>query len=52
MRPPLTTVDMNLTSVGRYAGESLLALISGETRSGIVRLPCSLVVRDSSRVPS
>jgi LacI family transcriptional regulator len=52
MRPPLTTVDMNLTAVGRYAGESLLALISGETRSGIVRLPCSLVLRDSSRVPS
>ncbi len=47
-RPALTTIDMNLTEVGRYAGESLLALISGEMRSGIVRLPCSLIVRDSS----
>lgn len=47
-RPALTTVDMNLTQVGRYAGESLLALLSGEIRSGIVRLPCSLIVRDSS----
>ncbi len=49
-RPSLTTVDMNLTAVGRYAGESLLALIGGEMRSGTVRLPCSLIVRDSSRV--
>lgn len=48
-RPALTTVDMNLTEVGRYAGESLLALLSGEMRSGIVRLPCSLIVRDSSK---
>lgn len=52
VRPALTTVDMNLTEVGRYAGESLLALLSGEMRSGIVRLPCSLIVRDSSRVGS
>ena len=48
-RPALTTVDMNLADVGRQAGESLLALISGEMRSGIVRLPCSLIIRDSSR---
>ncbi len=48
-RPSLTTVDMNLLQVGRYAGESLLALLSGEMRSGIVRLPCSLIVRDSSK---
>jgi LacI family transcriptional regulator len=48
-RPALTTIDMNLTEVGRYAGESLLALLSGEMRSGIVRLPCSLVIRDSSK---
>jgi LacI family transcriptional regulator len=46
--PPLTTVDMNLSQVGRYVGESLLALFAGEQRSGIVRLPCSLVVRGSS----
>ena len=47
-RPALTTVDMNLTEVGRYAGKYLLALLGGEVRSGIVRLPCSLVIRDSS----
>ncbi|HEY7357661.1 MAG TPA: LacI family DNA-binding transcriptional regulator [Ktedonobacterales bacterium] len=51
-RPALTTVDMNLPEVGRYAGESLLALISGEMQSGIVRLPCSLIVRDSTGVAS
>ncbi|EFH83573.1 LacI family DNA-binding transcriptional regulator [Ktedonobacter racemifer] len=47
-RPPLTTVDMNLAQVGRYVGESLLALFAGEQRSGIVRLPCSLILRGSS----
>jgi LacI family transcriptional regulator len=47
-RPPLTTVDMNLSQVGRYVGESLLALFAGEQRSGLVRFPCSLVVRGSS----
>jgi len=49
-RPSLTTVDMNLKEVGRYVGESLLALLAGESRSGIVRLPCSLIVRNSSDV--
>lgn len=48
--PPLTTVDMNLKDVGRYVGESLLALFAGESRSGIVRLPCSLIIRGSSDV--
>jgi LacI family transcriptional regulator len=47
-RPPLTTVDMNLVEVGRFAGECLMALLAGEMRSGIIRLPCSLVVRGSS----
>lgn len=49
-RPTLTTIDMNLAEIGRYAAESLLALLSGEHRSGIVHLPCSLVIRDSTRV--
>lgn len=48
-RPALTTIDMNLEQIGRHAGQSLLALLSGEMRSGIVRLPCSLIVRDSSK---
>jgi LacI family transcriptional regulator len=47
-RPKLTSIDMNLTQVGRYVGESLLAILAGEVRSGIIRLPCTLVVRDSS----
>jgi LacI family transcriptional regulator, galactose operon repressor len=51
-RPPLTTVDMNLVEVGRYAGESLMALLAGEMRSGIIRLPCSLIIRGSSGASS
>jgi len=47
-RPPLTTVDMNLHELGRQAGLRLLQMIDGHERpSGIVRLPCSLVTRDS-----
>jgi LacI family transcriptional regulator len=47
-RPPLTTVDMNLHDLGCMAAERLLAMVEGAPDSGIVRLPCSLVVRDSS----
>jgi LacI family transcriptional regulator len=39
---------MNFAQIGRYAGESIQALIAGEVRSGVVRLPCSLIVRESS----
>lgn len=46
-RPPLSTVDMNLTELGREAGRSLLRLIAGERLHGIRRLPCSLIVRES-----
>jgi LacI family transcriptional regulator len=47
-RPPLTSVDMNLTTLGREAGTCMLAMIEGEdTVRGITRLPCSLVVRQS-----
>lgn len=46
--PPITSVDMNLADLGRVAVEHLLAMIAGEARSGVVRLPCSLVVRASS----
>jgi LacI family transcriptional regulator len=42
-RPPLTTVDMNLYELGRQAGLRLLDRIDGRD----VRLPCTLVVRDS-----
>ncbi len=47
-RPALTTVDMNLHELGRQAGLRLLGMIDRKDRpSGVVRLPCSLVVRDS-----
>ncbi len=48
-RPPLTTVDMNLRQLGRAAGEGLLAAIDGRPSAGLQLLPCSLVVRESSR---
>jgi LacI family transcriptional regulator len=46
-RPPLTTVDMNLHDLGRAAAERLLARLEGDREAGAVRLPCSLVVRES-----
>ena len=48
-RPPLTTVDMNLRELGRSAGERLLAAIDGRPGMGVEELPCSLVIRESSR---
>jgi LacI family transcriptional regulator len=47
-RPQLSSVDMNLRTLGHEAGEALLALILGEKLHGVRRLPCSLVVRESS----
>lgn len=47
-RPTLTTVDMNLEAIGRHVGQCLLDLLAGELLSGIVRLPCTLIKRDSS----
>jgi LacI family transcriptional regulator len=47
-RPPLTTVDMNLHDLGREAARHLLAKVEGENVSGVIRLPCTLVVRESS----
>ena len=47
-RPPLTTIDMNLHELGRQAGLRMLDRIDGKDRqSGVTRLPCSLVVRES-----
>jgi len=50
-RPPLTTVDMNLTELGRYAAEQLLAAIDGDPAHGPHTLPCRLVVRASTDLP-
>ena len=47
-RPPLTSIDMNLRALGREAGERLLEMIGGVAIGGVVRRPCSLVVRQSS----
>jgi LacI family transcriptional regulator len=46
-RPPLTSVDMNLKELGREAGRKLMQLIAGEHLTGVHRLPCTLVVRES-----
>ena len=47
-RPPLTTIDMNLHELGRQAGLRLLDMIDGKKQQrGVLRLPCSLVVRES-----
>ncbi len=46
-RPPLTSIDMNLSALGREAGLSLLKLMAGEELAGVRRLPCSLAVRSS-----
>jgi LacI family transcriptional regulator len=48
-RPPLTTVDMNLRELGRAAAGRLLAAIDGQFTPGVEQLPCSLVLRESSR---
>ena len=47
-RPPLTSVDMNLKNLGRQAGLDLLEMIAGKHLRGVKRLPCTLVVRESS----
>ena len=47
-RPPLTSVDMNLTELGAEAGRRMLAMIGGDTGGISTRLACSLVVRASS----
>jgi LacI family transcriptional regulator len=48
MRPPLTTIDMNLEKVGRVAGERLLAIVGGAEEHGVQKVPCQLIVRESS----
>jgi LacI family transcriptional regulator len=46
-RPPLTTIDMNLSALGREAGLRLIRMIAGEPMRGVHRLPCSLIIRAS-----
>jgi LacI family transcriptional regulator len=47
-RPPLTTVDVNLEQLGATAVAHLFAALDGERRSGVIRQPCRLVIRDST----
>jgi LacI family transcriptional regulator len=47
-RPPLTSIDMNLSALGREAGDRLLDMIDGRRAGGVWRRPCSLVVREST----
>ncbi|HEV2528289.1 MAG TPA: LacI family DNA-binding transcriptional regulator [Thermomicrobiales bacterium] len=46
--PPITSVDLNMETVGRLAAENLLAMIGGEHRAGPFRIPCTLVPREST----
>ncbi|WP_404402179.1 LacI family DNA-binding transcriptional regulator [Pelagibacterium halotolerans] len=46
-RPRLTSIDMNLYDLGREAGRRIIRMISGEKFKGVLRLPCTLVVRES-----
>ena len=47
-RPALTSVDMNLIQLGAEAGQRMTEMIKGVGASGTLRLPCTLVVRDST----
>jgi LacI family transcriptional regulator len=47
-RPRLTSVDMNLYALGQEAGRRIMRLIGGEEFHGVLRLPCTLQVRESS----
>ncbi len=47
-RPPLTTVALDLTEVGRTAAQLLLDAVQGSHRPGAVVLPTRLVLRAST----
>jgi LacI family transcriptional regulator len=50
-QPQLSSVDMNLKTLGHAAGEALLTVMTGGTlEGGVRRLPCSLVIRESSKI--
>jgi LacI family transcriptional regulator len=48
-RPPLTTVDMRLQSLGQRAAGLLLDSIDGRPSAGVHPMPCALVVRGSTQ---
>ncbi len=48
-RPPLSSVDMSLTEVGRAAARTLLEAIgTGGVEPGVERIPCHVVPREST----
>ena len=47
-RPHLSSVDLNLSTIGRRAGEALLSALDGVPRPGIQVVDCDLIVRESS----
>jgi LacI family transcriptional regulator len=47
-RCPLTTVDLNLQQLGATAVNHLFAALDGASRSGVIRQPGRLVVREST----
>jgi LacI family transcriptional regulator len=50
-RPPLTTVDLNLTELGHTAATKLLRAIEGHPlERGVQLLPCRLVTRQSTEM--
>jgi LacI family transcriptional regulator len=52
-RPPLTTIDPNLSELGRVAAGKLLQAIEGGTlEQGRMLLPCDLVIRQSTGAPA
>jgi len=51
-RPPLTTVDLNLSELGHVAATELLRAISGTPLvPGVRLLPCRVVARQSTEAP-
>ena len=47
-RPPLSSIDMNLETLGRIAAERLSAALGGDIGAGVEALPCRLVPREST----
>lgn len=51
-RVPLTSVDQGLAEIGKRAAHLLLAAMEGTLEPGVHRLPCRLVVRESTGAPA
>lgn len=47
-RPPLSTIDMNLETLGRIAARALFEAMGGAIEPGITALPCRVVSRAST----